>query len=220
VIQDGSNQAIDRFSVGNTIEAIFDDAHRNAVGPVPPITLAGIDVAEIRAVRQALLTGQTHVLLVPPELIGARVTPSRPTLAALNHVVLYLPKFDVYDDPTNLNFPKNNQRYECNRRQADGVAIFYEPNPEFVGVDSVTVDVIFASGVSRKRHYAVEEVGSSDNERQCLRGRSGRHVAAQDNRFDQELPSTRGSKVWRKGSRPVAWLDGMVEILVSDNREG
>ena len=28
----------------------------------------------------------------------------------------------------------------------------------------------------------------------------------------------RGSKVWRKGSRPV--VDGMVEILVSDNREG
>ena len=24
-----------------------------------------------------------------------------------------------------------------------------------------------------------------------------------DNRFDQELPSIRGSKVWRKGSRPV-----------------
>ena len=23
--------------------------------------------------------------------------------------------------------------------------------------------------------------------------------------------------MWRKGSRPVAWLDGMVEILVSDN---
>src|SRR5262249_44179870 len=29
-----------------------------------------------------------------------------------------------------------------------------------------------------------------------------------DTRFDQELPSIRGSKVWRKGSRPVAWLAG------------
>src|SRR5215831_14729694 len=38
-----------------------------------------------------------------------------------------------------------------------------------------------------------------------------------DNRFDQELPSIRGSKVWRKGSLPVAWLDGMVEILVGFN---
>src|SRR6516164_6698776 len=27
-----------------------------------------------------------------------------------------------------------------------------------------------------------------------------------DNRFDLELPSIRGSKVWRKGSRPVAGL--------------
>src|SRR6516164_9577546 len=61
-----------------------------------------------------------------------------------------------------------------------------------------------------------------------------------DSRFDQELPSIRGRKCgvkglvqWRglmvwsrswfrttgKGSRPVAWLDGMVEVLVSDNRE-
>ena len=39
-----------------------------------------------------------------------------------------------------------------------------------------------------------------------------------DNRFDQEVPSIRGSKEWRKGSRPVAWLDGMVEVLVSDNK--
>src|SRR6516225_1035535 len=39
-----------------------------------------------------------------------------------------------------------------------------------------------------------------------------------DNRFDQALPSIRGSKLLRKGSRPVAWLDGMVEVLVSDNK--
>src|SRR3974377_1493053 len=29
-----------------------------------------------------------------------------------------------------------------------------------------------------------------------------------DNRFDQELPSIGGSKVWRKGPRPVAWVCG------------
>jgi dienelactone hydrolase len=54
------------------------------------------------------------------------------------------------------NFPQNNQRYECNRRQADGVAVFYEPNPEFIGSDSATIDVIFPSGLSRKQHYAIE----------------------------------------------------------------
>src|SRR5215470_3497195 len=34
-----------------------------------------------------------------------------------------------------------------------------------------------------------------------------------DNRFDQELPSIGGSKVWRKGSRSVAWLDGRKNVL-------
>src|SRR6516225_92037 len=47
---------------------------------------------------------------------------------------------------------------------------------------------------------------------QILRSYDAPSVPHKDNRFDQELPSIRGSKVWRKGSRPVAWLDDMVEI--------
>ena len=50
---------------------------------------------------------------------------------------------------------------------------------------------------------------------QILRSYDAPSLSRKDNRFDQELPSIRGSKVWRKGSRLVAWLDGMVEILVS-----
>ena len=50
---------------------------------------------------------------------------------------------------------------------------------------------------------------------QILRIYDAPSLPRKDNRFDQELPSIRGSKVWRKGSRPVAWLDGMVEALVS-----
>ena len=53
---------------------------------------------------------------------------------------------------------------------------------------------------------------------QILRNYDAPSLLRKDNRFDQELPSIGGSKVWRKGSRPVAWLDGMVEILVSDNK--
>ena len=82
VIQDGRDQAIDRFGISNTIQTIFDDAHHNAIGLVSPVALAGIDAAEIRAVRQRLLTGQTHVLLDPPELISARVTGFAPKLVA------------------------------------------------------------------------------------------------------------------------------------------
>jgi len=54
------------------------------------------------------------------------------------------------------NFSQTSQRYECNRLQADGVAVFYEPNPEFTGTESATIDVVFPSGFSRKRHYAIE----------------------------------------------------------------
>ena len=55
---------------------------------------------------------------------------------------------------------------------------------------------------------------------QILRTYDAPSLLRKDNRFDQELPSIRGSKVWRKGSRPVAWLDGMVEILVSAFQTG
>jgi transglutaminase-like putative cysteine protease len=54
------------------------------------------------------------------------------------------------------NFPKENQRYECNTRKSDGVIVYYEPDAGFTGRDSVTVDVIFASGTSSKRHYSIE----------------------------------------------------------------
>lgn len=46
-------------------------------------------------------------------------------------------------------------RYECNKRRLDGVVLHYEPNPGFTGTDSLTVDVVFPSGSSSKRHYAI-----------------------------------------------------------------
>jgi hypothetical protein len=38
----------------------------------------------------------------------------------------------------------------------DGVVVSYEPHSEFVGTDSVTIDIVFASGSSRRQHYAIE----------------------------------------------------------------
>jgi hypothetical protein len=54
------------------------------------------------------------------------------------------------------NFPKDNLRYECNKKRSDGVAVFYEPESEFKGADSVLIDAIFASATSQKRHYTIE----------------------------------------------------------------
>jgi hypothetical protein len=53
------------------------------------------------------------------------------------------------------NFPQGNPRFDCNKRRSDGVVLQYEPNPGFSGTDSLTVDVVFPSGSSSQRHYAI-----------------------------------------------------------------
>jgi hypothetical protein len=54
------------------------------------------------------------------------------------------------------NFPKENQRYECNVRRSDGTVVFFDPEPEFFGKDSVALDVIYPLGQLSKRHYSIE----------------------------------------------------------------
>jgi transglutaminase-like putative cysteine protease len=54
------------------------------------------------------------------------------------------------------NFPKDNQRYECNTRRSDGTLVFYQPGPGYTGADSLTLDIIFPSGSTAKWHYSIE----------------------------------------------------------------
>jgi Domain of Unknown Function with PDB structure (DUF3857)/Transglutaminase-like superfamily len=54
------------------------------------------------------------------------------------------------------SFPKENQRYECNTHKADGTLVFYRPEPEFIGKDSITLDIIYPLGQSTKRHYSID----------------------------------------------------------------
>jgi hypothetical protein len=54
------------------------------------------------------------------------------------------------------NFPKDNQRYDCNTRKSDGTLVFYEPESGFSGKDSITLDIIWPLGQSAKWHYSVE----------------------------------------------------------------
>jgi hypothetical protein len=53
------------------------------------------------------------------------------------------------------SFPQDNPRSACNRRRSDGMLMYYRPEPGYLGPDSVTVDVIYGDGASRKRHYAI-----------------------------------------------------------------
>ena len=54
------------------------------------------------------------------------------------------------------NFAANNLRFECNKQRSEGVAITYEPDPGYLGPDSVNFDAIFAGGTLSKRHYAID----------------------------------------------------------------
>jgi hypothetical protein len=53
-------------------------------------------------------------------------------------------------------YAKDNPRYECNTRKSDGVLIFYESNPEYLGSDSVTVYAIYPFGNVRTYHYSID----------------------------------------------------------------
>src|SRR5512144_1004064 len=70
-VDNRGDQPIDRLHVSDAFQAVVDDPHRNPVGLVAPVSFAGIDVAQIGAVGQAPLPGQTRVLLDAPEQIGA-----------------------------------------------------------------------------------------------------------------------------------------------------
>jgi hypothetical protein len=54
------------------------------------------------------------------------------------------------------NFPKENQRYDCNTRKSDGVLIFYEPSSGYTGTDSTTLYIIMPTGFTTTRHYSIE----------------------------------------------------------------
>jgi hypothetical protein len=78
-----------------------------------------------------------------------------------------LPSVRVVEQPQNgkvtvengtgfSNFPPENQRYECNKRKSEGIAVVYRPNPGFAGADSVTIDIIFPTGFESKRHFSLD----------------------------------------------------------------
>jgi hypothetical protein len=54
------------------------------------------------------------------------------------------------------NFPQNNPRFDCNKSQAEGVKIAYEPSQGFIGDDTLTVDILYADKSVYRRHYSIK----------------------------------------------------------------
>jgi len=53
------------------------------------------------------------------------------------------------------NFPANNQRYQCNTRQVPGTGVVYRSQDGYLGADTGTVEVLFASGLLQQVRFDI-----------------------------------------------------------------
>ena len=55
-----------------------------------------------------------------------------------------------------ISFPKDNPRSACNGRITNGVAVFYEPDPRFIGLEVITIKVASQEGNTLQRRLLIE----------------------------------------------------------------
>ncbi len=120
---------------------------QNAPGP-PAMPPAKLELTRVAAAEQKLRLDFLYAIqpdCSPSGEVAVRVTeqPQHGTLV-------------VEDGQAFTNFPKANQRYVCNTRKSDGRLIFYQPKPDYLGTDSITVYVIFPAGFAQTRHYSID----------------------------------------------------------------
>ena len=122
-----------------------------APGPAPKTTAAPpggtLELKRIAAVDQPLLADFLYA--INPDCSSIDIASVR-TLEAPAHGKLTIAKGSGFS-----NFPKENPRHACDRRRSEGMLMYYRSEPGYLGADSVTVEVIFGDGGSRKRHYAI-----------------------------------------------------------------
>jgi transglutaminase-like putative cysteine protease len=65
-------------------------------------------------------------------------------------------KLTIENGQAFTNFPKDNQRFECNTRKSGGTLVFYQPEAGYAGPDSIRLEVIGPRGDLFRRHYSIE----------------------------------------------------------------
>jgi hypothetical protein len=53
------------------------------------------------------------------------------------------------------NYPKENQRYQCNLRQSPVSNVYYKSNPGYLGTDTTLIEAVSPSGVPITRIYQI-----------------------------------------------------------------
>jgi hypothetical protein len=54
------------------------------------------------------------------------------------------------------DFPADDKRAACNARESKGTLVFYQPNADYRGADSITVSALSESGHALTRHYSID----------------------------------------------------------------
>jgi hypothetical protein len=143
------------MQIANDLKKVFVDEYSNfAFGGVsPPAVATAPRPPQIFEVARTTTVGQKRVI----EFLLSLNTDCS-SMGFTNVRVIEQPKHGnvtVANATGRPNFPQDNPRSECNKKEAAGTLVAYEPQPDFTGADSVTIDVTFASGSTTKRHYSI-----------------------------------------------------------------
>jgi hypothetical protein len=115
--------------------------------PTPPTAPEAIEIKRAAVVDQPLQVD--FLYSINPDCSSVGVAGVR-TIEEPKHGKLTIDKGSGFS-----NFPQDNPRQGCNRRRSEGMVMHYRPEAGYLGPDSLTVDVIYGDGASRKRHYAI-----------------------------------------------------------------
>jgi hypothetical protein len=101
----------------------------------PPMTLETLEIKRTAVVDQVLQID--FLYSINPDCSSIGVASVR-TIEGPQHGKLTIGKGSGF-----TNFPQENPRQACNRRRTEGMLMYYQPGAEYLGPDSVTVDVIY-----------------------------------------------------------------------------
>jgi hypothetical protein len=122
--------------------------------PVPPPPRAVTNVAPtVRPIVRAALSGSVQNLggyyEVHPDCSPGGI-PTLRVVTPPNHGTITFEKQLGY-----TNYPKDNQRYECNKLKSPEMQVLYHSEPGYLGPDNVVIEVIFTDGVFRQETYSL-----------------------------------------------------------------
>jgi hypothetical protein len=122
-------------------------ASPTAQPPISPTALEALEIKRTAVVDQPLQVD--FLYSINPDCSSVGVAGVR-TIEEPKHGKLTIAKGSGFS-----NFPQDNPRQACNRGRSEGMLMYYRPEAGYLGPDSLTIDVIYGDGASRKRHYAI-----------------------------------------------------------------